>query len=184
MLQHIGTNFIETLRLNLRRFEECDAKDMYHNWSSDPEVVKFLPWGPHQDIQVTERRIREWLLNYNNQNTYNWAICLKKDNIAIGSISVEIQNEVDRVCEIGYCLGKEYWNRGIMTEALRAVMHYLFYEVGYQKIIARHDVLNIASGRVMQKSGMSFDKIITHTSRRRDGSYCDCAVYMKHICDD
>lgn len=184
MLQHIGTNSIETNRLNLRRFEERDAKDMYNNWASDPEVVKYLPWGPHQNPLVTQKRIGEWLQNYTYKNSYNWAICLKRDNVAIGSISVEIQNEEEATCEVGYCLGREHWSRGIMTEALRAVMHYLFYEVGYEKVTARHDVLNIASGRVMQKSGMTFDKIIPHVSRRRDGSYCDCAIYYKYIWED
>lgn len=184
MLKHMGTNSIETLRLLLRRFNEYDAEDMYLNWAGDPEVVKFLPWGPHLDPSVTQKRIREWMPRYEYDHYYNWAICLKNTNTAIGSISVEIQKDTDLSCEVGYCIGKEYWSRGIMTEALRAVMHYLFYEVGYRKITARHDVLNVASGRVMQKCGMKFDKIIYHVSRRRDGSYCDCAVYTKNIWED
>ena len=184
MINHMGTNSIETLRLSLRRFNEYDAEDMYLNWASDPEVVKFLPWGPHQEISVTQRRIREWMARYEHINYYNWAICLKNTNTVIGSISVEIEDDNKQSCEIGYCLGRNYWSRGIMSEALRVVMHYLFYEVGYSRIVARHDVLNIASGRVMQKCGMKFDKIIYHVSRRRDGSYCDCAVYSKDSRED
>ena len=184
MINHMGTISIETLRLSLRRFNEYDAEDMYLNWASDPEVVKFLPWGPHQEISVTQRRIREWMARYEHINYYNWAICSKNTNTVIGSISVEIEDDSKQSCEIGYCLGRNYWSRGIMSEALRVVMHYLFYEVGYTRIMARHDVLNIASGRVMQKCGMKFDKIIYHASRRRDGSYCDCAVYSKDSRED
>ncbi len=181
MLQHKGTNSIETLRLILRRFEEWDAKDMYYNWASDAEVVRFLPWGPHTSISVSERRIIDWINRYHYPNYYNWALYLKRTRQVIGSISVEIQNDQERTCEIGYCISREYWGQGIMTEALRTVMHYLFYEIGYQRIKARHDTLNIASGRVMQKAGMHLEKTINQANRRRDGSFYDCAVYGKSI---
>jgi len=184
MIHHKGTNAIETVRLILRRFEERDAKDMYLNWASDPEVCKYLPWGPHKDIEASKKRVEGWIRNYDNDNTYNWAIFLKGRNKVIGSISVEISNETQQSCEVGYCIGREYWSRGIMTEALLAVMHYLFYEVGYQRIWAKHDVLNIASGKVMQKAGMQFEKIQYHYGVRRDGSYYDCAVYGKRITDE
>lgn len=183
-MQHMGTNSIETLRLILRRFAEQDAGDMYHNWANDPEVCKYLPWGPHQDIQVSKNRIRNYMKYYENNNAYIWAIYLKSLNQVIGSISVEISNETQKSCEIGYCIGRAFWNRGIMTEALRAVMHYLFYEIGYLTIKAKHDVLNVASGRVMQKAGMRFEKIQYHAGVRRDGSIYDCAVYTKNIFDD
>jgi ribosomal-protein-alanine N-acetyltransferase len=71
-----------------------------------------------------------------------------------------------------------------MTEALRAVLHYLFYDAGYQKIYAKHDTLNSASGKVMQKAGMHFVKYEYHTGIRRDGSFFDCAVYEKCIEDE
>ncbi len=184
MLKHMGTNSIETIRLLLRRFDERDAEAMFYNWAGDPEVVKYLPWGPHQDPSVSLKRIREWVQKYQYPNYYNWAICLKNTNIPIGSISVEIADDAELTCEVGYCLGKAYWSRGIMSEALRVVMHYLFYEAGYRRIRARHDILNVASGKVMQKCGMKYEKILYRVSRRRDGSYCDCAVYSKSIWED
>jgi ribosomal-protein-alanine N-acetyltransferase len=157
---------------------------MYQNWAGDPEVCRYLSWGPHRDISVTRKRIEDWVRNYQYENTYIWAIYLKTMKKLIGSISVEISNDSQETCEIGYCLSKEYWNRGIMTEALTAVMHYLFYEVGYKKIQAKHDILNTASGRVMQKAGMKFDKMQYHSGVRRDGSLYDCAVYVKKITDE
>lgn len=184
MIQHKGTNSIETMRLILRRFEERDAKDMFHNWASDPEVCKYLSWGPHKDLDFTKRRIASWIKNYDNLNSYVWAIYFKKERKVIGSVSVEIANETQQSCEVGYCLGKDYWNRGIMTEALNAVMHYLFYDIGYQYIRAKHDILNVASGKVMQKAGMKFEKVQYHIGVRRDGTFYDCAVYGKSIHDD
>jgi ribosomal-protein-alanine N-acetyltransferase len=182
-LRHLGTNTIETVRLILRRFRAEDAKDMFRNWAGDPEVCKYLSWGPHKDSDASLKRIINWVNHYSYDNTYVWAIELKGQNMAIGSISVEISNDAARACEVGYCIGRLYWNRGIMTEALRAVMHYLFYEVGYQTIIAKHDTLNTASGKVMQNAGMQFLKIEYHAGIRRDGSYYDCAVYTRNIQD-
>lgn len=185
MIQHKGTISIETIRLLLRRFEPEDAEDMYYNWASDPEVCRFLAWGPHEELKVTQRRVKDWADYYKrNNNYYNWAICFKDNNRPIGSISAEILNDINLSCEVGYCLGRAYWGRGIMTEALLAVIHYLFFDVGYQRVTAKHDVLNVASGRVMQKTGMRFDKILPNASRRRDGTPCDVAVYVKDIADD
>lgn len=184
MIRHKGTNSIETIRLLLRRFEERDAKDMFKNWAGDPLVCKYLSWGPHKDMLVSLSRIKDWRNRYHYDQTYIWAIYLKRRKEAIGSISVEISNDKEQSCEVGYCIGKAYWKEGIMTEALRAVMHYLFYEVGYRQIKAKHDVLNIASGKVMQKVGMRFDKIEYKAGIRRDGSYYDCAVYSKNITDE
>jgi Acetyltransferases, including N-acetylases of ribosomal proteins len=161
-----------------------DALDMFYNWASDPEVCKYLSWGPHSDIDVTRRRITYWLNNYQRDNFYVWAIEQKNKNMVVGTISVEIVDESTLTCEIGYCLCKEYWGRGIMTESLRTVMHFLFYEVGFQRIVAKHDVQNIASGMVMLKAGMHFTKYEYKVGVRRDGSYYDCAVYEKRITDE
>ncbi len=183
-INHKGTQSIETSRLILRRFRVEDAEYMFHNWAGDPFVCKYLSWGPHKSVDESQKRILNWVNNYENENCYVWVIELKSKNIPIGSISVEIANDSVGSCEVGYCIGKLYWNRGIMTEALRTIMHYLFYEVGYQLIQAKHDVLNTASGKVMQKAGMQFLKIEYHVGIRRNGSRYDCAVYQKQITDD
>lgn len=183
-LRHLGTQSIETVRLQLRKFQLEDAEDMYHNWAGDPEVCKYLSWGPHQDVGVSRRRISYWIASYERNNSYVWAIELKNKKMVIGTISVEITDDTTLSCEVGYCLGKEYWSRGIMSEALHTVMHFLFYEVGYQRIIAKHDVQNIASGRVMQKAGMHFLKYEYRVGIRRDKSYYDCAVYEKKITEE
>ena len=180
---HKGTNSIETLRLILRKFEESDTEDMYYNWASDPEVCKYLAWGPHANINITRQRVKSWSED-TNDDTYNWAIFLKRVGMVIGSITVVNSDKQKKSCEIGYCIGKDYWGEGLVTEALRAVMHYLFFEIGYQRIEAKHDIQNVASGRVMQKVGMQFEKIIQNASMRRDRSYCDYVVYSKLLTDE
>ena len=60
-----------------------------------------------------------------------------------------------------------------------AVEHFLIYEVGYRRIQAKHDNLNTASGRVMQKAGMGYIRTDPNCGIRRDGTYYDCVVYQK-----
>ncbi len=179
-IQHKGTVTIETLRLILRRFEEQDAEAMYKNWAGDAEVCKFLSWGPHISSEVSMKRILNWIDGYRRDNSYVWALEEKGNGQAIGSISVEIADDRGESCEVGYCLSKDYWNRGVMTEALQAILHYLFYEVGYRRIQAKHDVLNVASGRVMQKAGMLYEKTENKVGLRKDGTYYDLDVYVKY----
>lgn len=178
MIKHIGTNTIETMRLILRNFIPEDTFDMYRNWASDMETLRYLPWGPHSDVNVTHRRILSWVENYKQPNVYNWAIYLKSNRQVIGSISVEMSNEKERSCEVGYCIGKSLWGREIVPEALRAVIHYLFFEVGYRTIFAKYDVQNTASGRVMQKVGMHYERTMYGVGRRRDGSLYDVDMYV------
>ena len=71
-----------------------------------------------------------------------------------------------------------------MTEAVRAIMHYLFYDIGYVMIQAKHDIINLASGKVMQKAGMSYLKIEKNVGFRRDGTRYDVVVYQKYIDSD
>ena len=99
------------------------------------------------------------------------------DGKAVGSISVECRPDVyHRDCEIGYMLLTEYWSQGIMTEALTAVMEYLFDQVGMNRIEARHDVNNPHSGAVMKKCGMRYEGTHRAADRNNQG-ICDTAIY-------
>ena len=168
----IGTKTIETERLILRRFVITDAEDMYTNWANDPEVTKFLTWQPHENVEATRSLLSEWIKNYDEGDWFNWAIELKEEGKVIGNISVvEIKEKVDAAV-IGYCLGKAYWGRGIMPEALKAVMGYLFDEAGFNRVASCHDVNNPKSGRVMDKAGMKLEGTLRAAGRNNRG-ICD-----------
>ena len=139
MLTHKGTQTIETSRLILRRAVREDAEPMFRNWASDPEVTKFLTWPAHSSIAVSEMVIGSWLQEYEKENYYQWMIVLKELGEPIGSISVVRQNDRVEEAEIGYCIGRPWWHRGIVSEALAAVIEYLFIEVGMNRVAARHD---------------------------------------------
>ncbi|MCI8808045.1 MAG: GNAT family N-acetyltransferase, partial [Oscillospiraceae bacterium] len=76
-MTQIGTRYIETDRLVLRRFERSDAPAMFANWANDGEVTRFLTWPAHTDVSVTEGILSEWVPQYEDPAFYNWAIVLK-----------------------------------------------------------------------------------------------------------
>ncbi len=149
-----GTQTIETQRLLLRRFRSEDAEDMFANWTSDPEVTRFLTWPVHADADVTRDLLKDWIPGYEDGGYFNWAIEHKESGKVIGNISVVRLRENIGAADMGYCIGRAWWGRGFMPEALKAVMEYLFDVVGLNRIAACHDANNPRSGRVMDKAGM------------------------------
>ena len=95
----------------------------------------------------------------------------------IGDISIVTIDENDSSCEIGYILGKNYWGRDMMTEALKAVLDFCFTQAGFQKVGARCASLNPASGRVMEKAGMSSLKTVANGVERK-GYLADLIYYQ------
>ena len=170
-----GTQTIETDRLILRQFGPEDAPAMYKNWASDPEVTKYLCWPTHPDVDTTEEILSQWVERYGDGGYYNWAIQLKELGEPIGSISVVEQNDKVRRAHIGYCIGRAWWHEGIMTEALTAVIQYLFDE-GYQRIDSRHDPRNPHSGDVMKKAGMQYEGTLRNYDWNNQGT-CDACFY-------
>ena len=157
MLNNKGTNIIETERLILRPFRSEDAPVMFRNWAGDREVPKYLTWNVHRSVADTENVVNMWVAQYNDIKTYNWVIVLKEIGEPIGSIGVcRLYENIDGA-EIGYCIGKPWWGKGIMTEAYHEVLRYLFEEVGFHRIESSHAVPNPASGRVMEKCGLLYE---------------------------
>jgi len=175
MLTHNGTRTIETSRLFLRRAVHEDAEPMFRNWASDPEVTKFLTWQPHQNIEVTQKVLAGWLAEYEQDDYYHWMIVIKETGEPIGSLLASTVGRAQSA-HIGYCIGKIWWHQGIMSEALRAVIDYLFGDVGYHRIEAMHDPNNPNSGRVMRKCGMRYEGT-THASDRNNQGICDADHY-------
>ena len=154
-MEHKGTKRLETNRLILRRFIDSDAELMYNNWASDPEVSKYLTWPTHTSVEVTKTLMTDWIACYEKPDYYQWAITIKaQDDLPVGSMAVVFHDDKCRKAEVGYCIGRAWWHQGITSEALEAVISFLFDEVGMERVEARHDVNNPNSGAVMEKCGM------------------------------
>ena len=175
-LKHLGTQRIETERLVLREARLDDAQAMFDNWASDPEVTKYLTWPTHGSVDVTKLIAESWVKGYEQENFYLWMIELKEIGQPIGSISVVNMDDRVEKAEIGYCMGRNWWHKGIMTEALRAVMDFLFDDVGVNRIEARHDPRNPHSGGVMRKCGMKYEGTSRQSDRNNQG-ICDTCHY-------
>jgi len=156
-MKHQGTKQLGTERLILRRFVMEDAQAMYQNWACDGEVTKYLTWPPHSSPDVSHMVLSDWTARYAQADYYQWTIELKELNEPIGSIAVvEIRERVDELV-IGYCIGRPWWGKGIVAEAGKAVIAYLFDQVEANRISATHDANNPNSGRVMKKIGMQYE---------------------------
>ena len=174
MLTHRGTQTLHTPRLTLRRITAEDTQAAFRNWMSDEEVTRYLTWPAHGSVEISAMIINEWVNRYRQNDFYQWVIEFEGE--AIGSISVVDRNDDVAKAEIGYCIGKAWWHRGIVSEALRAVIDYLFDEVGMQRIEARHDPRKPHSGAVMRKCGMTFEGTLRRSDRNNQG-ICDASVY-------
>ena len=175
-LTHKGTQTIETPRLLLRRAEMNDAEPIYRNWASSPEVTKFLTWPPHASLDVTKQVLSGWIEECASPKNYNWMIVLKSLGEPIGNITARQVDDKIGSTEIGYCIGERWWHRGIMSEALEAVLGFLFEEVGFNRIESRHDPHNPHSGDVMRKCGMTYEGTAREADWNNQG-LCDTAHY-------
>jgi ribosomal-protein-alanine N-acetyltransferase len=151
MIAHKGTQQIETERLILRKIQANDA-DMVYTWMGDSEVCRYERWKPHPNPEYSRGYINEVFNGYKSDCTYQWGIELNEK--LIGSVSSVNVDDYDQKATLGYCLAREYWSNGYATEAVKAVLQYMFVEIGLNRIEASHSINNIASGRVLEKAGM------------------------------
>ncbi len=150
---------------------------MYQNWASDPEVTRYLTWPTHTDETVSRAILEEWVTYYRNERYYQWAIVPKENgNAPIGSIAVMSLNDEVQKATIGYCIGRAWWHRGFTSEALSAVIRFLFQDVGVHRIDAYHDPRNPHSGAVMKKCGMTYEGTFRQSDRNNQG-ICDASWY-------
>jgi ribosomal-protein-alanine N-acetyltransferase len=175
MLTHKGTQTLTTERLVLRRLTPADADAAFANWLSDEKTSRYVRWETYTDIEKVREYLEKCVADYEKPEHYHWAI--EYSGEIIGTINLHNLADKSERCELGYCIGSKWWGRGIVAEAVIAVMTFAFAELNMYKIGALHDVENAASGRVMQKCGMTQEALFKEHSHRRDGVYGDVAYY-------
>ena len=176
-MNNLGTKRLETDRLILRKIDKEDYKQAYENWCSKEEVTKYVTWSKHLDENITKELYDKWILEYADNETYRWIIELKENNEVIGTIGVSKKFLEYSTCELGYCLSDKYWNRGIMTEAVKRVIKFLFEDCEAKTVWAEFLENNPASGKVMQKAGMKYEGILRKRVVDKEGKRNDLLVY-------
>lgn len=160
----ISKTMIKTERLLLRPFRETDLQD-FNEYASVDGVGQMAGWMPHKNMEesktILEMFIRE-----------KKTLALEYSGKVIGSLGVEEYDEEqlpefhDKYGrEIGYALSKDYWGKGLMPEAVKAVIRYLFDEMKLDFIICGHFTDNEQSKRVQEKCGFQHYKLIKFETR-------------------
>lgn len=173
MPNHKGTIPLETKRLLLRRFSINDLEPIFHNCWKDYEVWKWTNYASMKCvddvIHIAGMFTEDWLNAYKKPTRYSWAIQVKSTGEVIGRIfGMHPDDRINQI-ELTYELGRKWWNQGLMTEAVTAVIQYFFMEVGFNRIYAYHAGENLASGKVMQKCGMTYEGTLRQAGKCNTG---------------
>lgn len=151
----INKKTIETKRLILRPFRPTDLDDFYR-YASVEGVGEMAGWKHHESMDETRK-----ILNLFIDNDNVFAICLKENDRVIGSLGVEKYGLEEKLTEfdgyygreLGYFLNKDFWGRGLVPEAVTAVIEYLFHELSYDFLLCGYYNFNERSRRVQEKCG-------------------------------
>lgn len=166
---------IETQRLRLRRLTMRDAQDIFE-YGSDPIVARHVLWSAYRNIGEAREYLRFMLRKYRMGEPASWGIELKESGKIIGTIGFMWIQYDNAAAEVGYSLSRAHWNRGIMTEALNAVIDYGFSRLQLNRIEAQHETDNPASGAVMRKCGMQHEGTLRQRMLNK-GKYVDVELY-------
>jgi len=168
---------IETERLLLREFLPRDL-DRIHAYASDPEVVKFMIWGPNASLEETADNLASrWSrANENPRLDYDLAIELKDEGMLVGAGGFRIRSERSRSAELGYVLLRSRWGNGYMPEAMQAMLRFGFDDLALHRIWATTDVRNERSRRVIEKLGMRREALLKQDELRQ-GQWTDSYLY-------
>ena len=149
---------IQTSRLRLRKIRMTDLQSYYTRLGSSEAVTRYMLFQPHKSVEESKASVEKWLDRYEAGNCYHWAIALKDTDELIGMIDLLRFDEETSSCSFAYMLGEGFWNQGYGTEAVRAVFDFGFREMELSYIEADHMEENPASGGVMRKCGMVYQR--------------------------
>lgn len=151
---------LETERLVLREITERDF-DAVHAYGSDPEVVRYVPWGPNTE-QDTHDFLAHCLLSAaaEDRRDYVFGVEFRDDPGLLGSVGLYIKGTDEGQAMLGYAYGRAAWGRGIATEAARVMVAMGFDVLGLRRIWAACDPENTASRRVLEKVGMQVEGLL------------------------
>lgn len=160
----ISNVVLKTDRLVLREWKESDLEDFFEYCSVDG-VGQMAGWSPHENIEKSKEILDLFI---KEKKTF----CIEFEGKAIGSVGIERYNENAfpeyanlKGREIGFVLSKAYWGKGIMPEAVKAVIKYCFEGLGCDFLMCGHFVWNTQSKRVQQKCGFRYLKTVDYVTR-------------------
>ena len=148
-----------------------------HCYAADPDVVRFVEWGPNTEDDTKDFVSRAIQMSQINPRVdFELALVSVQENAVIGAASIHISQLANREGWIGCCLNKRFWGLGIATEAAKALVSFGFTELRLHRIFATADPANSASANVLQKLGMVLEgRFRSHKLVR--GTWRDSDIY-------
>lgn len=166
---------IESERLILRQLTSEDATDFFA-CQSDPEVFRYAGRSEETSLESARHMLNILFQRHQEQTMLSWAIVLKENQRFVGRFQMEEWSDENYRAAVGYLLGMQYWGKGYATEALRAVIAYLFEQTTVNRIDTFAWAENVASTRVMEKAGMRFEGV-ARQRRFAKGAFRDLKIY-------
>lgn len=151
---------LQTHRLVLRKLRREDISLYYARLWSQEAVARYMLWQPHKTIEDSAASIEKVLKRYETGESCRFCIALKETDELIGIIDLLRFDEEKKSCSFAYMLGADFWGKGYGTEAVKAAFGFAFETLGMESIAADHFAANPASGAVMRKAGMLWQRTI------------------------
>lgn len=165
---------LETNRLILRFIKIEDKEDLFRNITHDKDVLKYFICEYNENIEDFD--FEKMISGALAAKRYFFSIVLKESGEAIGMmLNCSLPSKISNSTEVGYAIGKKYWNQGYTTEALSKMIEFMF-KKGIHRVEAKHIKENVASGKVMEKCGMSYEGCAVDDVYYQ-GKYHSLAVY-------
>ncbi len=167
---------LETSRLILRPLTIADAENIYA-YAKNPNVSRFTLWEPHASAKDSLCYINDYAFRYYQEGIPEpFGVELKSEpGRVIGTAGCRWVSMEAKSMELAYALDEQYWGKGLMPEACQAVIDYCFTAFSLKRIQGRCKKENLASARIMQKIGMSYEgtlsSAIFHRNRHWDMCY-------------
>lgn len=146
---------IETERLVLSRLRYEDAEEIFYTYASKPEATRFLSWQTHRSIDETYQYLKQTIQAWRQGVDYSFGIRLRSSSRLVGSIGIV---NADGLIQFGYVISPTQWGRGYATEACKSLMCLLTAIDGIKRISTFVDCDNVASIKVLQKSGLVHER--------------------------
>jgi ribosomal-protein-alanine N-acetyltransferase len=166
---------IETERLRLRPVLQSDVPEIFSTFS-DRDALKYYGMEPLNTEEEANKLVEAFEKSFATGSAIRWGIVLKSDDKLIGTCGFHNWSKSDRRTELGYELNRQYWHNGFMNESLKAILHYGFNGLEFNRIAATIRPENSASRALVEKLGFSQEALLKEYQKADDAFY-DMYVY-------
>jgi ribosomal-protein-alanine N-acetyltransferase len=166
---------LETERLILRKMVLNDAEAVFA-YASNSEVSRYTLWETHRSIEDSRAFLEFATQKYENGGEPDWGIVYRGNGCLVGACGLVNWEAEHARAEVGFVLSREYWGRGLMSEAVRAILRFGFERMNLNRIEARCIAENAASARVMEKAGMFYEGTLRQREYIKE-AYRDIKLY-------